>query len=114
MKNTLTIAALATEGFTSTVTGPGSFDAYLDLTNVQSGDSLTITQYYDVLGTGTPIAGDSFTVDYSDLVAAGGVGAHVIPISLEAAQTAKIGITLDAGTTPLLIPWRITNVKTNA
>jgi len=114
MKNTLTISALSTEGFTSTVTGPGSFSAYLDLSAMQSGDSVTIVQYADVLGTGAPIAVNSASVDYADLVAAGEAGIIAIPITLESAQTAKIGITLDAGTTPLLIPWRITNVKTNA
>lgn len=114
MKGTLTLAALSTEVFTTTATGFANFFPYLNLENMQSGDEIEITQYIDVEATADMKKGNVATISYDDLIATGEEAAIAIPFNLESGQSGRIGVTLTAGTTPLLIGWRITNIKTGA
>lgn len=113
-QGTLNLDVIGTEYQTAPATGPGNYAGYVDLSQMVSGDQVSITQYVHIEGTTQlkAISTGSLTFDQLQLAAEDSVIS--IPVTLEAGQSAAIGVTLEAGTTGLQIPYRVTNIQTGA
>ncbi len=114
MQDTLSLTVIDTEVESTVVTGIGNFSPYIDLSAMVSGDEVLIRQYMDVAGVGDRKIMNTTTVTYADLQSSGDQAAFGVPFGLESLQTASLGLTLTAGTTPLSVPVRITNLGTGA
>lgn len=114
MDQVLNITSLNTEEFTGFVTGFGNFAAYIDLRGLQVGDELTVNMYKDIVTPNDNVLISSAPITEATQVIAGDNAALELPITVGAGKTARIGITLTTGTTPLLIPVEFINMNTGA
>jgi hypothetical protein len=113
MKETLQMTAVGIEVFPSIgAIGAGNFSPYINLENMQAGDSIKINQYLDIESTSDAKIINSATISFNDLQLSGDAAAFGVPFALESLQTGTIGLTLVAGTAPLSAGLRITNLAT--
>lgn len=114
-----------TRGGKVIATSGGNFAAYVDLSNMEAGDSIIFFLEYDVAGQDAPIAsGTAIPISYEDLVTVtneGGEGAITVvtnvwalePVALQAGQVSQIALAQISGTLKSF-PVRNTNMATNA
>ncbi len=106
-----TISVTVAETDSDTVTGPGNFNGYFDLTNIPSSTTVEIKRFVDIAGMGDPELDGPFDVSDTDVTSNGPL-IEITPFSLEANQTAKISITKTTGA-DFDADWRLTNLLTN-
>jgi len=114
MQNVLTISATATPVSTEPVAGAGNYAAYFDFSAMQAGDAIAFEQLVDIVGTVSPKVVNSAEFTAEDLALASEQGALAVPVTLEAGQVLGFSLSLSAGTAPLEVPYRITNIQTGA
>lgn len=114
MQETLTLTVIGTEVFTTDVVGFANFASYLDLTNMVSGDEIRVRQLANIVGLGTTQVLTNVTLTFDDLQLLEEGAVALLPLALENQQVSRIGLTLIAGTIPLEIPVRITNLQSGA
>jgi len=114
MQQIVDLTAVGLPASTTAVTGAGNFAAYFDFSAMQAGDAVQLDQLVDVVGTSTPRVLNSATFTAEDLAIASEEGGLAVPVTLEADQTLQFSLTLTAGTAPLAVPVRTTNIQTGA
>ncbi len=112
MQETLALTVIDTEVFSTVVTGFGNFAWYPDFSALQVGDEVTVKLYADAVGTANNKVFTNVNVTEANQALAGDEVDPPLPLALEAGQTARMGFTLKAGSAPLSIPVRTTNLQT--